>query len=56
MKFSDPNTRQSIIADRHGDAMDSLLAAMAAFNADKNGYALIPDNNGYWKIEGYVYV
>ena len=56
LKFSDPNTRQSIIADRHGDAMDSLLAAMAAFKADKNGYALIPDNNGYWKIEGYVYV
>ena len=54
--FSNPNTRQSIIADRHGDALDSLLAALAAFNADKNGYALTPDDNCYWKIEGYVYV
>lgn len=56
LKFSDPSTRQSIIADSHGDALDSLLAAMAACNAEKNGYALIPDNSGYWKIEGYVYV
>jgi hypothetical protein len=55
LKFSDPNTRQSIIADRYGDALDSLLAAMAAFNAEKNEYALTPDDNGYWKIEGYVY-
>jgi len=56
LKFSDPNIRQSIIVDRHGDALDSLLAAMAAFNADKNGYAFTPDDKGYRKIEGYFYV
>jgi len=56
LKFSDPNTRQSVIADRNGDALDSVIAAMASFNATQNEYAIIPDDNGYWKIEGYVYV
>ena len=56
LKFRDPNTRQTIIADRHGDALDSLLAAMAVFNAAKDEYAFTPDDNGYWEIEGYVYV
>lgn len=56
LKFSDPKTRQSVITDRYGDALDSAIAAMAAFNAVQNIDTLIPGDNGYCKIEGYVYV
>jgi len=48
--------KDKIIADKGGDALDSVIAAIATFNALQNGDALIPDENGYWKIEGYVYV
>ena len=42
--------------DKGGDALDSVIAAMAAFNAIHNVDGLIPDDNGNWKTEGYVYV
>ena len=45
-----------IIEDNGGDALDSVIAAMATFNAIQNEDDLIPDDNGFWKIEGYVYV
>jgi len=45
-----------IIADKGGDALDSVIAAIAVFSAIQNQDALIPDDNGYWEIEGYVYV
>jgi hypothetical protein len=48
--------KQTIIEDNGGDALDSVIAAMAAFNAIQNEDPLIPDDNGYWKIEGYIYL
>lgn len=48
--------RHRIIEDNGGDALDSVIAAMAIFNAIQDEDGLIPDDNGFWKIEGYVYV
>jgi len=48
--------KDKIIADKGGDALDSIIAAMATFNAIRNTDSLFPNDNGYWKIEGYVYV
>lgn len=45
-----------IIEDKGGDALDSVIAAMATFNALKNKDSLIPDDNGFWEIEGYVFI
>ena len=56
LRFTDVQTRESVIADRHGDALDSVVAAIAAFNAIRHKDALIPEDKGQWKIEGYVYV
>ena len=48
--------RHRIIEDKGGDALDSVIAAMATFNALKNKDSLIPDDNIFLKIEGHVYV
>jgi len=47
--------KDMILSDRGGDALDSVIAAVAAFNVIQKGDVFIPDDNGYWKIEGYVY-
>jgi hypothetical protein len=47
---------EKIIDNKRGDALDSVIAALAAFKAVKDEDTLIPDDDGYWKIEGYVYV
>ncbi len=52
----DNKIKNKIIADKGGDALDSVIAAMATLNAIKNQDTLIPDDNGHWKIEGHVYV
>ena len=48
--------RHRILTDNGGDALDSVIAAMASLNAIQNEDALISGDNRYWKIEGYVYV
>jgi len=52
----DAALEDKIIANKGGDALDSVIAALAAFKAVKTVDALIPDDNDHWKIEGYVYV
>jgi hypothetical protein len=47
--------KDKIIANMGGDALDSVIAALAAFKAVQDQEALIPETDGYWKIEGYVY-
>lgn len=47
--------RHKIMEDKGGDALDSVIAAMATFNAIRNVDGLIPHDNGNWKTEGYVY-
>ena len=46
---------KNIIDNKGGDALDSVIAALAVFSAIQNQDALIPEDEGYWKIEGYVY-
>jgi hypothetical protein len=47
--------KDKIIANKGGDALDSVIAALASFKAIQNQDALIPQDDRYWKIEGYVY-
>lgn len=51
-----PGLEDEIIANTGGDALDGVIAALAAFKAVKDEDTLIPEDDGYWKIEGYVYV
>jgi hypothetical protein len=48
--------KQKNIANKGGDALDSVIAALAAFKTIQNQDGLIPEDDGYWTIEGYVYV
>jgi hypothetical protein len=48
--------REEIVANREGDALDSLIAAFAAFRALHNPAGLVPEGNDAYKLEGYVYV
>lgn len=45
-----------IVADREGDALDSVIAAFATFRALHNPAGLVPEGKDVYKIEGYVYV
>ena len=55
MHIDQPEIYRKIIEDTGGDALDSIIAAMATFNAIRNKDILIPEDDGHWKIEGYVY-
>jgi hypothetical protein len=52
----DAGLQEKIVANTGGDALDSVIAALTTFQAVQNMDALIPKDDGYWKIEGYVYV
>jgi hypothetical protein len=54
-EIEEAEIKQKIIEDKGGDALDSVIGAMATFNAVLNQDALVRDDNGYLKIEGYVY-
>jgi hypothetical protein len=51
----DAALKDKILSDKGGDALDSVIAALAAFKAVQNQDDLFPDEDRYWKIEGYVY-
>jgi hypothetical protein len=53
--LEDAALEDKIIDNTGGDALDSVIAALAAFKAVQNMDALIPKEDGYWKTEGYVY-
>jgi len=56
LRYKHAGIRQAAIADRHGDALDRVIAAFATFKAIGNQTALVPGDNKQWKSEGYVYV
>ncbi|HII00919.1 TPA: DUF429 domain-containing protein [Methanosarcinaceae archaeon] len=49
-----PEIWDSVVNDREGDALDSIIAAVATYRAMRNNLDL-PDNELY-KLEGYIYV
>lgn len=48
--------RSAVQDDRHGDALDSIVAAFATFRALRNPASLAPKGDDAYKLEGYVYV
>lgn len=56
IKIETSEIRRNIIEDRGGDALDSVIAAMATFNAIYKKDGLVPDEDKYSGIEGYVYI
>jgi len=51
-----PEICRKIIEDTGGDALDSVIAAMATFRALKNNVPPPKEWRDFWNIEGYVYV
>jgi hypothetical protein len=47
--------RSTILADREGDALDSVLAAVAVWRALKSESLTVADNPAY-TLEGYIYL
>ena len=56
LRFQNNVIRESIIDDRCGDALDSVIAAMAIFRALKNNVTPPKELKDFWNIEGFVYV
>ncbi|MFW9917279.1 MAG: DUF429 domain-containing protein [Candidatus Thorarchaeota archaeon] len=55
LKFQGKGIRGLVVQDRNGDALDSVIAAFAAYRAMKKG--LLPKNEKKeYRMEGYVYV
>ncbi len=48
--------RSAVLEDRHGDALDSVIAAFATFRAIRNPVCLTVEDNEAYTLEGYVYV
>jgi len=46
--------RKTILDDKNGDAIDSVIAAFATFRALRNGFVF--DENSPYTLEGWVYV
>jgi hypothetical protein len=53
LKIRKSALRSKILEDRDGDALDSVIAALATFRALKNGFAF--DKNAPYALEGWVY-
>ena len=51
----DAALKDKILSNKGGDALDSVIAALAAFKAVQNQDDLFRDEDRYWKIEGSVY-
>jgi hypothetical protein len=56
LQISEPEMRSIVLEDFHGDALDSIIAAFAAFRALDNLVSLIEMKNNAYAIEGYVFV
>lgn len=48
--------RTAVMDDHHGDALDSVIAAFATFQALRKPAGLAVPGNGAYALEGYVYV
>jgi hypothetical protein len=59
LQIQDPTVFEAIVENRGGDALDSVIAALATFWAIRNPDDLFPDSdkgNESYRIEGYVFV
>jgi len=56
MHIDQPEICRKIIEDTGGDALDSVIAAMATFSALKNNVPPPKEWRDFWNTEGYVYV
>ena len=56
MHIDQPEIYRKIIEDTGGDALDSVIAAIATFRSLKNNAKPPEDWKDFWTIEGYVYV
>lgn len=50
-----PEVRRMLLADGNGDALDSVLAAIATARALGNPAGLLPRDHQAYALEGYVY-
>jgi len=56
LSIPDQAVQSTVLEDRHGDALDSVIAALAAFRALRApAFPTVEDNDKY-ALEGYVYV
>ncbi|MCG7853794.1 MAG: DUF429 domain-containing protein, partial [Methanosarcinaceae archaeon] len=55
LRFQDNEIRETVIQDRNGDSLDSVIAAFATFRAVQEGLSPGEGNEDYM-IEGYVFV
>ncbi len=51
-----PAVRSAVLEDRGGDALDSVIAALAAFRALHTPVSFTLEGNDAYRLEGYVYV
>ncbi len=54
LKINGSAWRTTILDDKSGDAIDSVIAAFATFWALRNGFVF--DENSPYAVEGWVYV
>ncbi len=52
----DANVRERVLQDQNGDALDSVLAALATFRTISDPMALAAAKNEKYVLEGYIYV
>jgi hypothetical protein len=54
LEFPDQSVRNTVLADSRGDALDSVIAACAAFELLQDPGSIVPQNHSGWMLEGYV--
>ena len=56
VSISTPAIREAVLDDRGGDALDSVIAALATFRALCDPASLVVESGSPYALEGYVYV
>ena len=56
LSLSTPAVREAVLNDRGGDALDSVIAALATFRALRDPAHLVVESGSPYALEGYVYV
>jgi hypothetical protein len=56
LSISTPAVREAVLDDRGGDALDSVIAALATFRALRDPAHLVVESGSPYALEGYVYV
>jgi len=56
LSISMPAVREAVLDDRGGDALDSVIAALATFRPLRDPAHLVVESGSPYALEGYVYV